>query len=57
MSLPEQEAHSLDRASDFLLRLGSGEYKVTSIRALRKEARDILKHYPLAAGSRWLERP
>lgn len=54
MSLPFEEARSLDAAFEFLCELSSGEYKVESIKKLRKDARTILRHYPLAAGPRWL---
>ena len=55
MSLPDQEANSLDAAWHFLLALSSGEKSIHSITELRLEARQIAKHYPLAAGSRWLQ--
>lgn len=44
MSTSDEEARALRRAYDFLLDIGSGRYKVTSIRELRAEARRILKH-------------
>lgn len=56
MSLPEQEARALLRAQQFLLALSSGEHPARPIRDLRNEARDIARHYPLAAGTRWLNR-
>lgn len=55
MSMPDEEARALNDARTFLLHLGSGEYKVTSIRRLREDARTVLHHYPLAAGARWLD--
>lgn len=55
MSLPEQEARALDAVKDFMLALGNGQKKVTTITALRKEALSLMRHYPLAAGFRWLE--
>lgn len=55
MSMPDEEARALDYAHDFLSHLGSGEYKVASIRQLRADARMVLRHYPLAAGQRWLD--
>lgn len=55
MSLPDEEANSLDAAWRFLLQLSSGEHPARPITALRTEARRIAKHYPLAAGSRWLQ--
>lgn len=54
MSLPTQEARALDEAIAFLLDLSSGaERRIPT--ATRKRARDIAKHFPLAAGVRWLE--
>lgn len=46
MSLPDEEQWALRQARRFLRCLGSGEYKVTTITALRQDARRILKHYP-----------
>ena len=55
MSLPREEAAALDAAFEFLLALGSGRTKVTGrISEVRAEARSVLRHYPLAAGYRWL---
>lgn len=54
MSLPTQEARSLDEAFAFLLDLSSGAEKRVPT-ATRKRARDIVKHFPLVAGERWLE--
>lgn len=54
MSLPREEARALDDAAQFLRELGSGRTKINNnATALRAEARRILKHYPLAAGSHW----
>lgn len=53
MSTNDEEARALDEAWQFLLDLGSGRYPVKSVRALRAEARQVLRHYPLAAGTRW----
>lgn len=48
MSLPEQEAHAMRRAWEFLLHLSSGEIRIDGhIAEVRKEARDIVKHFPL----------
>jgi hypothetical protein len=48
----------LDRAADLLLKLSSGQYRFAkpghTVAELRGEARSIMRHYPLAAGSRWL---
>lgn len=55
MSLPEQEAEALRRAEDLLIRIGSGQYRVDSIRRLRADARAVLNHYPLDAAGRWTE--
>lgn len=54
MSTSEEEAAALRQAQDFLLGLSSGQYRVTSIRALRQDARTIARHFPLAAAERWL---
>lgn len=56
MSTRDEEARALDEAWRFLLRLSSGEFPVRPVKALRAEARRIVKHYPLAAGLRWEER-
>lgn len=53
MSTRDEEARALDEAWRFLLRLSSGEFPVRPVKALRAEARRIVKHYPLAAGMRW----
>lgn len=53
VSTQEQEAYALDRAWRFLLDLSSGDYRVEGIKKLRQDARDIARHYPLAAGTRW----
>lgn len=47
MSLPEQEANATRRAWEFLLGLSSGEVKLDRVTPVRKEARDIVKHFPL----------
>ena len=59
MSLTTEEARALDRAADLLLKLSSGQYLFAkpgghAVTELRAEARSIMRHYPLAAGSRWL---
>jgi hypothetical protein len=58
MSLTTEEARALDRAADLLLKLSSGQYRFAkpghTVAELRGEARSIMRHYPLAAGSRWL---
>lgn len=48
MSTQEQEARALKRAQVLLRDISSGKHPVRPITALRKEARDILRHYPLA---------
>ena len=54
MSTPDQEARSLDEAFQFLCDLSSGaEKRVPS--ATRRRARDVLNHFPLAAGIRWTD--
>lgn len=53
MSTKKEEAEALDRAWQFLLDLGSGQYRVESISKLRSDARQIAKHYPLAISERW----
>lgn len=56
MSLPREEARSLDEVFEFLLELSSGRIKVNNnATELRRQARRLVKHYPLAAGARWLE--
>lgn len=48
MSLPEQEARAMRRAWEFLLHLRSGEIRIDGhITKVRKEAGDIVKHFPL----------
>lgn len=47
MSLPEQEAAAMRRTWRFLLELGSGEKAVRPVGELRKEARELVKHFPL----------
>ncbi len=54
MSLPSQEARALDAAFYFLLDLSSGKEKRTPS-ATRQRAREVAKHFPLAAGERWLD--
>jgi len=53
-STPEEEALALDAAQHLLIQIGSGHYRVTSIRRLRAECREVLRHYPLAPGESWL---
>lgn len=56
MSLPREEARALNETWEFLLGLSSGRIKVTgNVTELRRQARRLSKHYPLAAGPRWLE--
>lgn len=55
MSTTPEEARALERVRLFLLRLGSGAYRVDSITELRQDARNLVKHFPLAAGDRWRE--
>lgn len=55
MSLPEQEARALESAKEFLYALGNGQYKITTITALRADARSFMKHFPLVVGPRWME--
>lgn len=52
MSTPDQEARALAAAFRFLCDLSSGAEKRIPA-ATRNRARDILKHYPLAADTRW----
>jgi hypothetical protein len=48
VSLPEQEQRATERAWRFLLDLGSGSTPVRgNVTALRAEARDISRHFPL----------
>lgn len=48
MSLPEQEARALRCAQEFLRDLSSGDRPVIGkVTELRREARRILRHYPL----------
>ena len=54
MSLPEQEARALEAAEQFLRDLSSGAETLASRKEVRQKARDILRHYPLAPGMRWL---
>lgn len=55
MSLPDQEARALNLVHDFMLRICSGDMKFEGhVNDIRKEARSIMKHYPLAAGIMWL---
>lgn len=54
MSLPEQEARALAAALQLLCDLSSGaEKRIPS--STRQRARDVLRHYPLAADMRWLD--
>lgn len=56
MSLPDQEARALDRAQQFLWDLGSGTQPINGhVREIRALARDISRHYPLAAGALWID--
>lgn len=55
MSTCDEEARALDDVWEFLLQLSSGEYKVTTITKLRADARRLVRHYPLAAGARWMK--
>lgn len=57
MSTRAQEARALDDAWRFLLDLSSGNYRVESVTKLRTDARHLAKHYPLAAGARWMGDP
>lgn len=53
--MPREEARALDEAIRFLLDLSSGKRPVNGhARELRAEARRIAKHFPMAAGHRWL---
>lgn len=54
MSMPEQEARALADALRLLCDLSSGAEKRIPT-ATRQRARDVLRHYPLAADTRWLE--
>ncbi len=54
MSLPHEEARSLDDALQFLLDVCSGrEKRIPTV--TRERARRIVRHYPLAPGCRWLD--
>lgn len=54
MSTRDEEARALEAAWQFLLDISSGkEKRIPS--DTRKRARDVVKHYPLAAGMRWEE--
>lgn len=55
MSTRSQEARSLEAAWRFLLDLSSGKQKMRPAADVRARARDITRHYPLAAGARWNE--
>lgn len=55
MSLPWEEARALNDAFQFLLDLSSGAEKRIP-KVTRERARRVVKHYPLAAGGRWLDR-
>jgi hypothetical protein len=53
MSLPREEARALDDAFQFLLDLSSGaEKRIPTV--TRERARRVARHFPLAAGERWL---
>lgn len=54
MSTRDEEARAIEAARTLLGQLSSGEYKVTSIRKLRADARQALRHFPLAASYRWM---
>lgn len=56
MSLPEEEARALDAVQDFMLRICSGEHPLRPITQVRAEARQLMRHYPLVAGQRWLKK-
>lgn len=45
MTLPDERYRSLQRAAEFLQRLASGEIPRVP-RAVREQARSILRHYP-----------
>lgn len=47
MSLPHQESEAMRHAWSFLLGLSSGKVKLDRRLAVRAEARDIVKHFPL----------
>lgn len=47
MSLPEQEAAAMRRVWTFLLGLSSGEVKLDRRLAVRVEALELVKHFPL----------
>lgn len=46
MTLPIQEKYAVDHAERFLLRLLRPSETPRIPKAIRKEARDILKHFP-----------
>lgn len=53
MSRPDEEARALDAAFVFLCDLSGGaERRIPP--ATRERARLVLRHFPLAAGLRWL---
>lgn len=54
MSTVDQEARALAAAWQLLLDLSSGAEKNIPA-ATRQRARDIVRHYPLAADIRWME--
>ena len=54
MSTPDQEARALAEAWRFLLDISSGREKRIPT-TTRQRALDIARHYPLAAGVRWIE--
>lgn len=56
MSLPDEEARSLEAVRDFMLRICSGEHPLRPVTRVREEARQLMRHYPLAAGERWLKK-
>lgn len=53
MSLPDQEARALDAAFAFLMDLAGGKEKRIP-QTTRQRAREVARHFPLAAGTRWL---
>lgn len=55
MSTTQQEARALQRARWLLSGIESGLYKITTVTQLRADARDVMKHFPLAAEHRWME--
>jgi hypothetical protein len=54
MSLPKEEARALAEAFQFLCDLSSGTEKRIPT-TTRQRARQVLRHYPLAADLRWVE--